>query len=294
MAVHTLHRGSRRYFLNETAALSYDGTTETNVWATRVTANGGIAPTSANKDAVAAFVAGCKADGLWSDMLWCMIFCPTPTNVTCALTPLIVGSGRDPVTTNISLDGQANDLKGLHGDPGNNVSGLTNIQPTLLWANDSTAGVSLIVPDQRGVPNPTGFEFGGFAQNNSDCMLLSSSFSGNSRGTIWRDAGTVSVTGKGIGYYAMNRTGAIDLRLYFGKTGTPVAQVGATDTSTAGNRWNNFELRIFSIASGNSTFDPSGSYLSFICAHNGWGVTQETLLFARANLLRTGFGGGTV
>lgn len=268
-------------------------------WATRAVANGGTAPSVAQKQAVNTFVTGCKTDGIWADFLFCDIFCPTITNVTTALTPLLVGTGGfDPRVPNVSLNGQANDLKGLHGVTALNVNVQTGLMTSAVWASDDSAGLSIIVPDFNGLTNPAGIELGCYGPDNVKSLGIACSSAGNSSGWIWNGVFSAGlVASPGIGYYALDRVAANNLKMYFGKTGTPVAQLGATQATPGGGRWSQatFDLRYFALEFTGSGTAPSSSYLSLVVGRLGWpDATKHQLLLNRANTLRAAFGSGGV
>lgn len=266
-------------------------------WVAAIATNGGVAPTAAQQKATSDFVNGCQADGTWPGVFWCGVFCPTPGNVIAARTPLLAGPGFALWTVNMNIDSQANDLKGLHGDPPNLVSLSTGLMTAQVWGNDNNAGVSMIIPDQNGLSPPNGIEFGAYGPDNVSDMFIASSSSGNTSGAIWDGVSSVGlVASPGIGYYAINRIAGNNLKEFFGKTGVPVAQIGATQTTPGGGRWNQvgYDLRILSISFSGSTLRACSSYVSFICGHVGWTAVEEQLMFNRANTLRVAFGGGNV
>lgn len=279
----------------EVGTLLYHPDVET--WRALVTTNSGVAPTSDQKFAANVYVKGMVSASLWADVLFCGIFCPTITNVTTALTPLKKGPGAGLWTTNVSLNGQANDVKGLHGDPGNNVSISTGLMPSAVWSSDDDAGVSMIIPDFNGSANPAGIEFGGYGPDNVKDIFIAAKSSGNSSGAIWDGVHSVAVVASpGVGYYAINRLASNDLKMFYGKAGTPVAQLGATQTAPGGGRWSQagFDLRILSIGFGGSTTATSSSYVSLILGHKGWTLAKEQTSLDLGNALRTALGGGNV
>lgn len=268
-------------------------------WATRAVANGGTAPSTAQKNAVNDFVIGCKSDGIWSDFLFLEIFCPTITNVITALTPLLVGSGGlDPRSPNVSLNSQAGDVKGLHGVTASGVNVQTGLMTSAVWASDDNAGLSIIVPDFNGLTNAAGIEIGCYGPDNVKSFGIATNSSTNSSSWIWNGVFSAGlVASPGVGYYGTDRIAANNLKLYFGKTGTPVAQLGSTQATPGGGRWSQatFDLRYFALefAGGATAF--SSSYISLIVGRLGWpDATKHQLLLNRANTLRTSFGGGNV
>lgn len=272
---------------------------EFTAWMARIVSNSGTTPSVGQQNAVIIFINGCKADGIWTDMLWCDIFCPTATSVTTALTPLTVGTGALSLRSQVGdFSAQVNDLKGLHGN-GSTLMIATGLQPSLVWSSDDDAGVSMIIPDFNGSVNPAGIEFGAYGAGGVNDIFIAAKSSGNSSGAIWDGVHSVAVVASpGVGYYAIDRIASNDLKMFFGKTGTPVAQLGTTQAAPGGTRWSSgagFDLRYFAIVfAGAGPVAPSSSYISFACGHKGWTVTKELLLFARANTLRVAFGGGNI
>lgn len=268
-------------------------------WATRAVANGGTAPSTAQKNAVSDFVIGCKSDGIWSDFLFVEIFCPTITNVLTALTPLLVGTGGlDPRQPNVSLNSQAGDVKGLHGVTASGVNVATGLMTSAVWASDDNAGLSIIVPDFNGLTNAAGIEIGCYGPDNVKSFGIATNSSTNSSSWIWNGVFSAGlVASPGIGYYGTDRIAANNLKLYFGKTGTPVAQLGSTQATPGGGRWSQatFDLRYFALEFGGGATAFSSSYLSIIVGRLGWpDATKHQLLLNRANTLRAAFGGGGV
>lgn len=280
----------------EVGTLLYHPDVET--WRALVTTNSGVAPTSDQKFAVNVYVKGMVAASLWSDVSFCGIFCPTITNIKTALTPLKKGSGLGLWTTVGDFSGQANDLKGLHGN-GSTSFVHTGVQPATEWASDNDAGVSIMIPDFNGTVNAAGIEFGAYGPGGVNDMFIAAKSSGNSSGAIWDGVHSVAVVASpGVGYYAINRLASNDLKMFFGKAGTPVAQLGTTQTAPGGTRWADvlgFDLAIFAIQFGGAgPTAPSSSYVSLLLGHKGWTLAKEQTSLDLGNALRTTFGGGNV
>jgi hypothetical protein len=98
------------------------------------------------------------------------------------------------------------------------------------------------------------------------------------------------------GYYSNQRISNSDHRLFFANSGTPHAQIGATD---AFGPYNGgvpvpFNMYVGCLNNGGVPIQFASDRVSFVGVTIGLSAAQSALLFARIQTLRTALGGGFV
>jgi hypothetical protein len=272
-------------------AICATGTTFANAWATRVVANGGVAPSQATKDAIANFQCGLITDGLDTLMIsWNAI---VPDNLIAAKTPQLVGTGGDDPWNDgggfVGGDLTVNGLKAT-GNPGAAKQMATGLNPTTIYASDNDGGITFYSFDNDGGANATsGLTATGIMDLQQFAGSTFSDCYGAGTGRI--NAADANFTG----YVSGNRTAANAHAVYQANSVTPhhtlVSGAGASDTARPNNGGPGVGagINFWAIGSG-GTF--SNQRLSFCAIHHGLTSAQSALFFARIQTLRQALGGG--
>lgn len=263
-------------------------------WAARVAANGGAVPSGATVSAISDFCDALDAASLTAAMI--AVNCFAPDSLIASYTPLIVGAGLDPWTFYSFVLADLT-TSGLVGNGTNKYidSGVRSTD----FLSAANMGMTLYGSVVSSVAGATDCGFTD-SVGTSQCILrlndggnaIANSPSGN--------IGGVSVASAGAGYYSMNRVSTTDLRLFYAKSSSPHAQLGATyatldTTAFAGpNDW--LTLYVMFFKNTGAPYGPSFSSnrISFSAFHNGLSIAQSSVLYSAVQALRTALGGGHV
>lgn len=264
------------------------GTTVATDWATRVVANGGAAPSAATQSAIADFVCGCITDGIWSKMLAVGVI--APDNITAALTPLLVGPGLDPWTA--PGGGITHSINGLKGHTPSGSFVRTGVKNTD-YTSAQDGGVSWYCYDAT----TTGFDGGSYNEVKGILFAAkhSDGFAYGYHGTTAASVNEIKVASPGNGFYSNIRVTSTDHRLFFANSLNPHAEIGSNANAWAGTFLDNGDgMILFAINDilGSQQLH-SNDTISFMAWYQGsFSATDSANLFARAQTLRTAFGGG--
>lgn len=211
---------------------------------------------------------------------------PSPIGVL--LTPFLKGAGTDPWTSHNSTSVNATINGYADASTGWLYTGFLGTN----FPSDSDSGVT--VYDIQGTSEAAAYVAG--AYNSGDGLsALQTNNAGNSTASLHSLANRLSVTAPNAGgMFSMNRVAANDLRLFWGNSTNPYAQVGATSAAAAGTR-PAIEMYFGALGLGN----PAGTLftahtLSFCAFHHGLTLAQATTLFNAVQAMRTTMGGGFV
>lgn len=258
-------------------------------WSNRVVANGGAAPSGATVTAIDACCNGFIADGTFSKIR--ELNCFAPDSLIAALTPLIRTNGNAIWTnTNFVLgDLSVNGLKGNASNKWLNMGSSPSNSPSV------NMGFAVMVPVI--IAGGTGIDMGSWDTPGGNPRLSinakftdgnSYSFNGNNVNIAGASASP------GIGFYASNRTSSTDHRLWFAKTGTPLTQLGSTDTISFTSTQATRPTAVFAANAAGTINTFSANTLSAALEHVGASSTDLSNIFTRLQTLRTSFGGGSV
>lgn len=258
------------------------GLTFAAAWAARVVANGGANPSVATQNAIATFQCGLITDGLDSLMFTWNAF--VPDNLIAAITPQLAGAYNDPWTNQgpfVLGDLSVNGLKG-------NASSKF-LQTAFVWDAGFAANYGLV--HYTSIVTATGFDYGGY--NGVLGVLGAAKHSDNNAYAYAGATGAnvVSLASPGAGFYSSQRVSTTDHRLYFAKSSSAHAQIGATDATLSGGPGTTAQFVFCSSLSGATQFLCSDT-LSFVGFTQGLSSAQSAALYARVQTLRTALGGG--
>lgn len=288
--------------LQDTAFLGAKRDPVLDNWVARVATNVGSAPTNAQQYAVNTFLSEMRAAGVFAKRSRIEIMCVgggiagSVANYATARTPLVVGTGgNDPTVPNVAGGEGATDVTGIHGNTGAGFYLSTGISPANILGSSASGGISIYVPSLNGNTNPAGIECGSYDAGSANIMSVAVTQSGNSKAYIFKDTATnVSVATSGIGFYSANRLTASDLKLYFAKTASAWAQIGANAGAEAGVLWAGAnDLKMFGLGFGGAITANSSSYISYFSVGVGLTSAEGQAEFNAVQKLRLAFGGGT-
>jgi len=272
---------------NGSPAVCADGTTAANDWATRVVANGGAAPSAATKAAIADFVCGCIADGIYSKFL--AVNPIAPDSLIAAYTPLIAGPGLALWTDPSPAHAISITINGLVGSAANSSFVRTGVKTTDFTSPQDTAwGLYVYTASNTG--------YSGGSYNETKGIIGAAKFGGNSSWTAGAfPANGISVASPGNGFYSDIRVAGNDHRLYFFNSLNPHAQIGATDvTAWAGvfvDAADGMILFAINDILGSQQL-LSDDIISFAYWAQGFTAANSAALAARIQTFRTAVGGG--
>lgn len=265
------------------------GTAFATAWAARVVANGGAVPSAATQLAIATFQCGLVTDGLDTSMVAWNAF--VPDNLTAARTPQLAGggAGNDPWTNHNFIAGDLT-VNGLAGDAATKYLETGDVT-TGSAATGQSLGTVLYVSTVTATGSSTGVisvSALGITAKFTDTNAYAQN-GGNPSNQI----GTPS---HNAGYYSNQRISNSDHRLFFANSGTPHAQIGATD---AFGPYNGgvpvpFNMYVGCLNNGGVPIQFASDRVSFVGVTIGLSAAQSALLFARIQTLRTALGGGFV
>lgn len=207
------------------------GMTLASAWAARVVANGGPAPTTDQQNAIATFQCGLVDDGLDTQLVaWTALLGSVGVvgRLIQARTPQKPGPASSlwgvPVGGFDDTDVVTN---GVNGDAANSQYMTTGFTPSTGFASPISCGWCAYVD----TVTQTGF-IGGAYNNGTPAFLQAAKHSdGKSYSYIGAIGNVVSVASPGAGFYSGQRVSGTDHRLYFASSGSPHAQIGATDVA---------------------------------------------------------------
>jgi len=265
-----------------------------NTWKANVIANGGTV-SGATVGAVCTFAHGLVTDGL--DPLMIYVLPLVPDGLIAATTPLYnTAGGSNPAVNNGPFVAGDLTVNGLVGDAltkwlniGVNIS---TAFPSAQNAGWSTYAFST---------NATGTDSLAYISGTNIGIFTAAKFTDNnaysSIGVATVGQNTVQVASPGAGFYTGNRTSNTVHKLYYAKSTSPFAQLGATDALAFNgvfpNSPNSLVFAVNNIGGIGTQFQ-SSDRLSFYAIHQGLTAAQAQNLFNRVQTLRTTLGGGFV
>ncbi len=258
-------------------------------WATRVVTNGGAAPSLASVATLSNFAYALDAAGLTSSFL--ALNCFAPDSLIACITPLIITYGGAAWTSTgfFSYDVTAN---GLTGD------GVTKRLNTWVtganFPSSDNAGVTLYASAASNAPANRDIGFTDYTGSNAIYMAVNEG--GNFGGYLPSSANVISGTTQGPGYYSLNRVSSTDLRMYYAKSSSAHAQIGATGTTSDTTAFAAYNIYVFCQFLWNTggTYGNSINRLSFVALHSGFSAAQSASFYSAVQALRTALGGGYV
>lgn len=200
-----------------------------------------------NKDAINAFVVGCKADSIWADMVSVAILCASNT-LAGSLVPL---KGAN-FTNNGFIEGDYSRTLGITGDLGSYID--TNLAGNTLAQNDFHMAVWM-----TGLPTYTTTRV--LCGNGTTGTGASNIYtaSGGAIGARNRTSGAstqAAGTGDETGMYATDRAGSTGFKLFY----PPSAAISLGLTSQTSDT---SDFCVFARAAGNSPTNARLSFFSF-------------------------------
>jgi hypothetical protein len=255
-------------------------------WAARVVTNGGAAPSAATKACLSTFCYALDAASLTSLMV--SVCCLVPDNLIAAITPLLVGGGRDPWLNQNFLAGDLT-VNGLLGN-GSTKFLETGISPTWIPGMPDSGGCTIYYYTN---PNDNGVEI---AWNDVvDSHQFALQFYA---GTIYFDCyvystGRISYAASGFtGYVSGNRIASNSEDIYTANSGTTHGSVvhGAGAPGTIGIG----EVYCFAANNFGGAAYYSAKRLSFAAIHQGLTSAQSLAFYNSIQAMRVAFGGGYV
>jgi hypothetical protein len=276
------------HLYNGGLGLAYPGNalppTMAQKWALQVMLNGGAAPSQSTITALDMFWNGLQMDGLDTKIIVLNAF--VPDSLIAAITPFVVGVGINPWTNHNFVAGDLT-VNGLTGNGTNKY-----LETGIL---SSTLGANLGMVSYAAVVSPVGFDFGAFDAARD--FFIASKYSDNksyfSSGEV-RGVVGVNPTSPGAGFYSCQRTSNTSMAAYFASSGSPFAQIGATDVAASPGYPTQ---TLYSLALQQNTGGPqlwSSATISFQAITNGLSSADTQKLFNRVQTLRTALGGGFV
>ena len=261
------------------AACSDGGVTSN--WAARVVTNGGTAIPAANQTAVCNMVAGLISDGVWSNVLVMNVL--DPTSLIGSHTPLKVGTGIDPWTSNyVSGDLSAN---GLTGD-GSSKHATTGFFGDS-WSSTGSVGFFAYCYTSGSAGN--GLVNGLGDAGNTMVWGIVAASGGNATFYNGLYAGNIVVAAPGNGYFSSQRVSTTDHRAYWANGSNAHQQLGSNLTNNAGT----LQHSPFWIGCSDTVFnDCSNATLSVVGLTNGLVSADDAKLFSRIQTYLVARGGG--
>lgn len=273
------------------AAPPVNGTTVNADFVSRISANGGAAPSAAHQTAVVTFVDCLIAAGIWSKMKLMNVI--MPDNLIAALTPLIVGTGNDP-WTNHNLVLADLGVNGFTGNGSNKYMDTGFIPDSSLTS--TSAGLSCYIYF-RGA---AGRHFFSVLNGTNNIFGLAYVLAtGLPQFNCWKNINpdvdwiTGAAPAGNEFFFGASRTDANTIKAYSAtsfstfsnfKTGSGAAQTGAVFGTYS----------MFAMARNNSgTADfPINGTASYFDVHEGLTSTEHQALFTCVQALRISLGGG--
>lgn len=259
-------------------------------WETRVTGNGGIATTALEKSVQNNFYSAMANVGILSQMIVANLY-SRQQNVSNFATPILQGTGA----SKWAVTGFSNTDTGVNGLTGNGVNSSLAIGNGLgastIWSADGNMGVTLYLSIAG---SEAKCDFGSQNVGNNDSGIdLQINNAGTASFTCWSFANAVTVASPGAGFYCYNRVSVTDGRMYYAKSTSPIAQVGATNIANVNGRTTDIPY-FFALSFNAAPVIPSGHTHSFGALHNGLTIYQASLLFNIVQAALVAYGGGSV
>lgn len=265
--------------------LSVDGSAIANAWANRVVTNGGAMPSVNSINACETFVESLMLAGIWSKMV--CVNMVAPDSLTAALTPLVVGGGRDPWLQTSANDITVNGIKG---------AGACFIQTGVIPSNNPFPAFSF------GFVAYNYESFTAQSQYSMACAVVNSFALGHTNTGEWDlempfpDAQLIvagAVNWKG--YSSGQRIANNDLKCYRASSTVPWAQVGTSAAVTLDRRAS-VTVEFYAICENANGVPAAQSNVrhSFFAWTQGLTGTEDHALYNAVQALRTAFGGGFV
>lgn len=269
--------------------VDYEDTTVGAEWADRVEANGGARPSASSILAVSRFYQALFSAAILAKMKAVNVI--APDSLIAATTPLIVGPGLDP-WTNANFVGGDITVNGLQG-------GATPYLDTGVVPSDdldiNDCGVTIW--KESGTAATNTWQFG--AANGAAQRVLMQTYETGIPGTrvnMWDSTigrGQISTPPPEVqwsGMFSMNRIAAADFRLFIGRGGTPVYELGNGLVANTGTR-PTLSCYVFAY-NGGAPAGISAVRISFCAIHTALSLAQTTILYNAIMALRFAFGGG--
>ena len=299
--LHTLHRTSRRYGLNDCSTIPFGFNTAVLNWSSRIVANGGVAPSHNTMVAVNNFYNGLAATPIMSKIK--SLNCYAPDNLMACLTPLINTYGNDP-WTNFNNNFKLEDLtvNGLMGNGGSAGSSTVKYLDTGVlgtnYSSDSICGLTVYAYTKGPGGDSNSCDAGYSDKYGTDSTVLSF-YRGNTNtfeycGYNLSD-GACTFNSTDVGYLSGNRITNANECMYFANSSNAHTLVGNVVTTGTGTRGaHKIFVHAFNYWQGGENWAASTSRISFAAIHDGLTSSESATFFTLIDTMRRQMGGGYV
>jgi len=291
-------RGSRRFFLNNEAALSYfigepihpPQLAITTNWSSSVVANGGTL-NSSTLTAINTFWTSLQTAGL--DTLMYYVNIMAPDSLIACMTPLTSSNNQWLSQNNnfVSADLSVNGLLGIDSQ----ASAGKWILPLLSGSVFATGNAGMSAYINYASNSAQYFIAGNDGEGSTRFGLLYPS-GGNALFDCWNcctpSIGRLTIATAPLGMYICTRPSSTDQAVFIGKSGSFITGSSASGQAGIGSPpiapiW------IFGVPQNNGTFT-AGTRMSFFAYHQGLTFAQSQNFFNAVQTLRTSLGGGYI
>lgn len=236
-------------------------------------------------------VNGLMIDGLWSSVI--MMAPYPPDDLHACATPIVQGTGIGQGTLWGIFGGMTNanlTVNGLAGGAGLSQYFNTGFQDS---AFISPANLSLI--HYNSSVTATGFVSGAYTSG-ANGLIMAAKYTDNNyysyMGVI--ASNVISGASPGAGYYCHSRTSTTNHVIYFANSGSPHAQLGATDAMAFGGVFPNQSIFVHADNVSGAPQFYTQDRISFFALTTGLTQAQSLLFFNRIQAYRVAIGGGFV